>query len=104
MGVSVYVNGIRAADGRLGEMAALKLQCDSLGISYPVELETYFKGTDALDMDVAEDIVVAATEMNLKYDLRIDGLVDGDPEYGDGMVIDLRKLPKDIIQLRVSMG
>ena len=105
MGVSVFVNGVRSHDGKLGEMADLKVLCDSNEMSYPPELVKYFEGSDALDMRERSDVIKAATEVSLRYDLRnIKGLTNGDVDYGNGMIIDLSKLPDDIKKLRIYMS
>lgn len=103
MSVSVYICGVREADGKLGQMVDLKLLCDQNNMSYPPELVEYFEGTEALDLATRDDAIDAATETNLRYDLNIDGLTTGDVEYGRGMLVDLAKLPSDITKLRIYM-
>ena len=103
MSVSVFIAGQRDEDGRLRGMANLKTECDRMGLSYPPELIAYFEGTEALEHDSIDAIVRCATEVNLKYELKVDGLIEGDPAYGEGAIIDLSKLPTDICRLRVYM-
>ena len=100
------MSGVRDPDGKLGEMMDLKEQCNKLNADYPQQLVDYFDGTDVLDSGGDRDYLVRmATEVGLKYGgLKIDGLVEGDVEYGDGMTIDLPKLPDDIKKLRVYMA
>ena len=104
MGVSVDVNGVRNADGKLAKMIELRFQCDELGTSYPLELIDYFEGTDALEYDSSEKMLREMMEVSLKYGLNIPGLLGGDIEYGDGLIIDLTKMPEDIKRLRVYMS
>tara|TARA_R110000824_G_scaffold526_3_gene3335 strand:+ start:5681 stop:5995 length:315 start_codon:yes stop_codon:yes gene_type:complete len=103
MSVSVSINGRRATDGKLLHMANLAIQCRELGVDYPPQLVEYFSGTDALDIDDVEGIMREAIEVDLQYDLEIPGLLHGEAEYGDGALIDLTKLPKDIVALRIHM-
>ena len=105
MSVNVHIYGVRDPDGKLGDMIQLMEQCDKLEIPYPDKLKEYFKGTEALDMGTSDLAIKAATEVSLgKWGLNIEGLVDGDVEYGDGMIVDLSKLPEDIKRLRISMS
>lgn len=103
MGASTYIVGIRSEEGTLREMAHLALECDRLGVSYPKEIEDYFEGTEALEHSTLENMIIAATEVDLEDDLNIEGLVEGDVRYHNGAVIDLNKLPRDIKFLRVYM-
>lgn len=105
MGVSVSVHAGRGMTGKLQEMVELKLQCDRLEVDYPVALRQYFKSTpEVLDMDNRDEMIMTASEVCLKYGMEIEGLVNGDPEYGDGMWIDLSLLPPDITYLRIFMS
>jgi len=103
MSVDVYVSGIRDADGKLSDMLDLKSQCDKLHIAYPPELREYFRGSDALGMSDRADAARAAVEVDLSAYGPLPGVADGSVEEGDGMVIDLSKLPDDIKRLRIYM-
>lgn len=104
MSVSININGIREPDTKMRDMVELMKQCDKLGIPYPQELEDYFAGTEALDMELPEDAIEAATEVSLQYGLGITDLVEGIVEYGDGAVINLSLLPDDIKKIRIYMS
>jgi hypothetical protein len=99
MSVSVYVKGIRDNDEKLQEMVSVKIQCDNLKLSYPPELTEYLG--DAINRRTPEDIIRAATEVDLRYDLRI---TMGSVEQGQGMTINLADIPDDITTLRIHMG
>ena len=101
MSVDVYVSGIRDADGKLSDMLDLKSQCDKLHIAYPPELREYFRGSDALGMSDRADAARAAVEVDLSAYGPLPGVADGSVEEGDGIVIDLSKLPDDIKRLRI---
>lgn len=100
MSVDVYIRGVRNADGRLADMVALKVQCDKVGASYPDMLREYFYGTDALDYKEPVHILQSALEVNLT-DLQIDGLLDGNVAYGEGLTVRIDRLPPDITSLRI---
>jgi len=104
MSLSVHIKGVRHPDGKLRKMAEFKLRCDDLEIAYPDDLREYFKGTDALDSVDMGLIIRSAIEVDLRYDLQINGLIHGEVEYEDGAIIDLEKLPDDIKQLRIYMS
>ena len=100
MSVSVFIHGVRNADKGLADMVALKVQCDKVGASYPDILRTYFHGTDALDYANPERILQSALEVDLT-DLQIEGLLDGDAAYDEGLTVHLDRLPPDITRLRI---
>ena len=100
---SVSVVGQRDPDGKLADMVALKELCQKNSVTYPDELKEYFKGTDALEMKDAEGTIREATEVGLN-ELKIDGLLDGDVEYGCNMIVDLTKLPDDIKKIRIYVS
>lgn len=102
MSVSVYINGVRDATGKLRDMAELVVRCRKLGFDPPKEVADALG--EAIYLGDIDEIVRAATEVSLKYDLKIDGLLEGNPEYGNGVVIDLSKLPPEIKKLRVYMS
>lgn len=107
MGASVFISGVREPDGKLGDMLDLLEQCDKLGVKYPPELVDYFKGTEVLEMKYDREAAIqTATEFDLEYGplAKINGLVEGNVEYGDGATIDLTKLPDDIKKLRIYMS
>jgi len=85
-------------------MLNLREQCDKLCVAYPPELVEYFRGTEALDMATRSDATKAVIEVDLEYDLKIDGLVQGRVCHEDGMLIDLAKLPDDIALLRIYLS
>ena len=103
MSVDVYVSGIRDADGKLSDMLDLKSQCDKLRIAYPLELRDYFRGSDALHMSNRADAERASVEVNFSSYGPLPGVATGCVEEGDGMVIDLSKLPDDIKRIRIYM-
>ena len=104
MGASVRVKGVRDPDGKLGSMILLKEQCDKVGASYPVEMVQYFAGVDELEFATKEELILKCCEHDVVYEMKIEGLVEGNPDEGDGMIIDLSKLPADIKKLRVYMS
>ena len=105
MGCNVRVVGVRDLDGKFKDMVALKNLCDKTKASYPKELINYFEaaieehGTDDLEDldDEGMQEIMAGMEIP-------DDATEGDPDYDDGMFIDLSKLPKDIKKLRVYMS
>jgi hypothetical protein len=103
MGVGVRVSGIRDVDGKLSDMLDLKSQCDKLRIAYPPELRDYFRGSDALNMSNRADAERAAVEVTLGVYGLLPSVAEGCVEEGDGMVIDLPKLPDDIKRIRIYM-
>ena len=103
MGVDVYVSGIRDVDGKLSDMLDLQSQCDKLRIAYPPELRDYFRGSDALHMSNRADAKRASVEVDLSSYGPLPFVAKGSVEEGDGMVIDLAKLPDDIKWIRIYM-
>jgi hypothetical protein len=105
MGCHTYAVGIRDLDGKFKDMVDLKLMCDKTKVSYPQELEDYFKkaikeyGSDDLKYLSEERMTSIMTEMAIPKDART-----GDVEYNDGMIIDLSKLPADIKKIRIYMS
>lgn len=99
MSGNIYVVGVRNVDGKLKDMAELATKCKDLGVSLPREVEAYFKGTDALACDYIAEIIRQAREVSLT-ELNVKGLVRGSIEDG-GLAIDLRKIPADMLYLRV---
>ena len=105
MSVNVYVAGQRDSDGKLAQMADLLVRCNTLDVEPPAEVAAYFSDIELHGCPTVEKLIDAATEVSLHYDdLTIEGLLEGDVEYGDGLVIDLTKLPEDIKRLRVYMS
>lgn len=102
MSVSVHINGVRDPEDGLREMAELVLRCRKLGFDPPKEVADALG--EAVYLGNVDEIVRFATEVSLKYNLKIDGLIEGDAEYGNGVVVDLTKLPPDIKKLRVYMS
>ena len=103
MSVTVSLKGRRGSDGKLAEMARLAFNCNGLKCDYPPQVVDYFRGSDALDHGSIEGIMQAAIEVDLKYELP-EVLSGSGVEYGEGMVIDLKKLPDDIVAIRVCMN
>ena len=103
MGVRVSIYGAMDPEGKLSDMLDLAELCEQLETAYPPELVSYFKGTEVLDLAERRDRQKAATEIHLKYDAEIPGLLEGDPESGDGCRVNLHLLPDDIKHLRICM-
>ena len=96
-----HINGVRDQDGKLNDMLDLKGMCDKLNTAYPKELEDYFSDTEVLDLNLPKDeLKRRASEVCLES--AHEGLiVEGRIPYGDGALIDLEKIPKDIKYIRV---
>ena len=103
MSVKVSLKGRRDSDGKLAEMARLAFNCDHLKCDYPPQVVEYFEGSEALDMTSVEAMIQAALEVDLKYEMP-EVLSGKGVEYGEGVVIDLKKLPDDIVAIRVCMS
>lgn len=99
MSVSTHVVGLRDEGGRLREVADLVVRCRSLALKPPEEAIKFLG--DGIYHTTVDEMVRASVDVDLKHDLKIDGLVDGDIEYGDGIFIDLSKLPADIKKIRI---
>jgi hypothetical protein len=107
MGVNVQVNAVFDPDGKLGRMLDLKEACEAVNASYPKELSDYFAGTDVLHGLSREQALQEMTERSLIHDELIKsyhGLTEGKPEYGNGMLIDLSRLPDGVKKLRIYMS
>ena len=104
MSVNVYVSAVRDPVESLDKMIALKNSCDELEASYPPQLVKYFEGTDALRGLTDDGIRKEMHEANIPYDVKIEGLAEGAIEIGDGMLIDLSKLPAEFKKIRIFMS
>jgi hypothetical protein len=80
-------------------MAALKVQLDRLKMSYPTELEEYLG--EAIHQTTVSEIIREASAIDVDDEL---AGVEGSAEYGEGMLIDLTKLPTGIKKLRIYMS
>lgn len=113
MGCSISVHGVRDLDVDFKEMIAIAKMCKKKNVSLPKEVIEYFEplrsGFDSIeDMKNIDEKSVGEymSEVSLTWDLgkKIKGLTTGDPDCGDGMIIDLSKLPQEIKKLRIYMS
>jgi hypothetical protein len=113
MGCNIAIKAIRDLDVDFKEMITIAKMCKKKNISLPKEVIEYFKPLEE-DYDSIEDmdeideksIGKLMGEVHIEYGLgeKIKGLVSGDRETEDGLVIDLTKLPKEFKKIRVYMS
>ena len=91
MGVSVHVTCIRPPTAEYKKKLRAYKSCIEAEVTPPRELCRFFEDRD----DPSED----GMETDLPHEA-----TDGEVEYGEGMVIDLAKLPPGTTRLRVYMS
>lgn len=88
MSVNVYIEGYAPPDDDWRKHKAVWDACEAAGVDVPEETEKFFDYGEPSDDGVKVDINAA---------------IDGEPEYGEGALIDLSKLPKSVKFIRVEM-
>jgi hypothetical protein len=86
MNIRVNVGGVKIVTAKDRKMFGVWQKCQDNGTEIPTEVKHF--------------LLAEAQEINLE-----DSLARGDnyPECGEGLTIDLRKLPKDIKMIRIEV-
>lgn len=93
MSVSVHIVGVRDMDHTFKKMLKVKHACDGADIPYPKEVNEYFG--ELLDYE----------EKYFEEHMRdIEITYAGNPERGEGAVVELKGLPEECKAIRVYMS
>jgi hypothetical protein len=90
MSVSVDIEGFKDPTPEYKAMAAAYRACEEAGVPIPDELNRFFDWGEPRDDGTLVSLEEAMTGKGVAY--------------GDGILIDLSKLPEGVTRIRVSMG
>lgn len=92
MSMSTHIHAFRDMDGEFKRMMDAKVYCDAHSLSYPREVDTYFRGS-------AEESEQYLRDEMLEIDIR-DALTDYSDHSSQGYEVDVSKLPKEVKTIR----
>lgn len=94
MGMSTQVVAFRDMDGEFAKMLEVKRFCEAHHVSYPAEVDAFFKGK----ADYSEDVL---REEFLEIPLG-DALSKWEDDDADGYEVDVSKIPVGVKTIRFS--
>lgn len=97
MGCSIGVEGVRDLDGRFAEMMEVKQLCDKRDMSYPKEVQEYFKGY----LGESDEYIKKGMEA---IEIPKAAQREGSNDYQDFIEIELSKLPEELKVLRFYLS
>lgn len=93
MGMSMHITGFRPADDRWKRMKAVYEACEAAGVDVPEDVEEFFDYQSPGDKPGMEVEIEDSEAVSEWHD-----------ECGSGYEIDVAKLPKDIVIIRVYVA
>ena len=97
MSTSTSVQAFRDMDGEFRKMLDIKLYCDRQNVSYPQEVENYFRSNGSFPAEDAETLQEQLLSVGIEA-----ALSEYSDESSAGYEIEVAKLPKEVKTLRFT--